>query len=87
MLAGRDQTGRICLRRRPIDYQTLIEGLMQSQHPDDTKNMMLAVALAMAVLFGWNYFYAAPQIRAQQEKAELEKKRAHEAAASSLFKR
>ena len=47
---------------------------MQSQHPDDTKNMMLAVALAMAVLFGWNYFYAGPQMRAQQEKAQLEKK-------------
>ncbi len=47
---------------------------MQSQHPDDTKNMMLAVALAMAVLFGWNYFYAGPQMRAQQEKAQLQKK-------------
>ena len=53
---------------------------MQSQHPDDTKNMMLAVALAMAVLFGWNYFYAAPQMRAQQEKAQQEKKRAEQAA-------
>ena len=52
---------------------------MQSQHPDDTKNMMLAVALAMAVLFGWNYFYAAPQMRAQQEKAQQEKKLAEQA--------
>ena len=47
---------------------------MQSQHPDDTKNMMLAVALAMAVLFGWQYFYAGPQMKAQQEKALIEKK-------------
>ena len=56
---------------------------MQSQHPDDTKNMMLAVALAMAVLFGWNYFYAGPQMRAQQEKAQLEKKLEDQAKADS----
>jgi YidC/Oxa1 family membrane protein insertase len=52
---------------------------MQSQHPDDTKNMMLAVALAMAVLFGWQYFYAGPEMRAQQEKVLLEKKLAEQA--------
>jgi YidC/Oxa1 family membrane protein insertase len=52
---------------------------MQSQHPDDTKNMMLAVALAMAVLFGWQYFYAGPEMRAQQEKMLLEKKLAEQA--------
>ena len=51
---------------------------MQSQHPDDTKNMMLAVALAMAVLFGWQYFYAGPEMRAQQEKMLLEKKLAEQ---------
>ncbi len=56
---------------------------MQSQHPDDTKNMMLAVALAMAVLFGWQYFYAGPEMRAQQEKMLLEKKLAEQAKAAN----
>lgn len=50
---------------------------MQSQDPDQTKNVMLAVALSICVLFAWQYFYAGPQMRAEQERqrriAELEK--------------
>ncbi len=53
--------------------------MSRQPHPDDTKNMMLAVALAMAVLFGWQFFYAGPQMRAQQEKAQLDKKLAEQA--------
>jgi YidC/Oxa1 family membrane protein insertase len=50
---------------------------MQSQDPDQTRNVMLAVTLSIAVLFAWQYFYAGPQMRAEQERqrriAELEK--------------
>jgi len=56
---------------------------MSSQHPEDTKNLMLAVALAMSVLFGWQYFYAGPLQKAQQEKAQLEKRLADEAKAKA----
>jgi YidC/Oxa1 family membrane protein insertase len=53
-----------------------------SQRPDDQRNLLIAVALSMAVMLGWQFFYAGPQIKAQQEKAQREaadKKSAEEA--------
>jgi YidC/Oxa1 family membrane protein insertase len=50
-----------------------------SQRPDDQRNLLIAVALSMAVMLGWQFFYAGPQIKAQQEKA-LKEKAAQEAA-------
>jgi YidC/Oxa1 family membrane protein insertase len=44
-----------------------------SQRPDDQRNLLIAVALSMAVMLGWQFFYAGPQIKAQQEKAQREK--------------
>ncbi|MGE0024117.1 MAG: membrane protein insertase YidC [Hyphomicrobium sp.] len=44
-----------------------------SQRPDDQRNLLIAVALSMAVMLGWQFFYAGPQIKAQQEKALREK--------------
>ncbi|MBN8912055.1 MAG: membrane protein insertase YidC, partial [Rhizobiales bacterium] len=44
-----------------------------SQRPDDQRNLLIAVALSMAVMLGWQLFYAGPQIKAQQEKAQREK--------------
>ena len=34
----------------------------------DNKNLILAIALSAAVLFGWQYFVAAPQMKAEQDK-------------------
>ncbi len=44
-----------------------------AQRPDDQKNLLIAVALSMAVMLGWQFFYAGPQMKAQQEKAQREK--------------
>jgi YidC/Oxa1 family membrane protein insertase len=50
-----------------------------SQRPDDQRNLLIAVALSMAVMLGWQFFYAGPQMKAQQEKA-LKEKAAQDAA-------
>jgi YidC/Oxa1 family membrane protein insertase len=44
-----------------------------SKRPDDNRNLLIAVALSMAVMLGWQFFYAGPQIKAQHEKAQREK--------------
>jgi YidC/Oxa1 family membrane protein insertase len=44
---------------------------MQSQQPENQKNLILAIALSAAVLMAWQYFYAGPKMaeeRARQEK-------------------
>ncbi|WP_333795169.1 membrane protein insertase YidC [Hyphomicrobium sp.] len=43
-----------------------------SQRPDDQRNLLIAVALSMAVMLGWQLFYAGPQIKDQHEKAQRE---------------
>ena len=46
---------------------------MQSQDPDQYKNLILAVILSMAVLLAWQYFYAGPQEarrRAQEQSQQ-----------------
>ncbi len=40
---------------------------MQSQDPNQQRNLLLAVALSMAVLLGWQFFYAGPKM--EQERA------------------
>jgi YidC/Oxa1 family membrane protein insertase len=39
---------------------------MQSQDPDQQRNLLLAVVLSMAVLLAWQVFYAGPKIREEQ---------------------
>ena len=42
----------------------------------DNKNFLIAIALSLAVLVGWQYFFAGPQIeqaRQQQQIAEQQK--------------
>ena len=43
---------------------------MQSQDPDQYKNLMLAVVLSLAVLLAWQYFYAGPQEQARRRAQE-----------------
>jgi YidC/Oxa1 family membrane protein insertase len=53
-----------------------------SQPPDNQNNLLIAVVLSMAVMLGWQYFYAGPQMKAQQEKAAREKQEQVEKQAS-----
>lgn len=54
-----------------------------SQRNDDQKNLLVAVVLSMAVLLGWQVFYAGPQMKEQQEKARLERLAAEQAAGTA----
>src|SRR5262245_11014981 len=51
------------------------------QHQENQKNLVLAIVLSMAVLFAWQFFYAAPkeqerQTRIRQEQAAKAKEQA-----------
>jgi YidC/Oxa1 family membrane protein insertase len=37
---------------------------------EDNKNLILAIALSLAVLLGWQYFYAAPEAERQRQTAQ-----------------
>ena len=37
---------------------------------EDNKNLILAIALSMAVLLGWQYFFAAPEAEKQRQAAQ-----------------
>jgi YidC/Oxa1 family membrane protein insertase len=45
---------------------------MFSQQPDQ-KNLLLAIVLSMGVLLGWQYFYAGPKMKEEQERAMRQK--------------
>jgi YidC/Oxa1 family membrane protein insertase len=40
---------------------------MQSQDPDQQKNLLLAVVLSMAVLLAWQLFYAGPKMKVEEQ--------------------
>jgi YidC/Oxa1 family membrane protein insertase len=47
---------------------------MSSQNdPQDSKNLMFAIILSLAVLMGWQYFFAAPKLREEQARKEYSK--------------
>jgi YidC/Oxa1 family membrane protein insertase len=41
---------------------------MQTQQPDNQKNLLLAILLSIGVLLGWQYFYAGPKLKDDQER-------------------
>ncbi|MEZ5843296.1 MAG: membrane protein insertase YidC [Hyphomicrobiaceae bacterium] len=41
---------------------------MQSQRPEDQKNLLAAILLSVAVLLGWQIFYAGPKMKEEQER-------------------
>ncbi|MFN3868215.1 MAG: membrane protein insertase YidC [Hyphomicrobiaceae bacterium] len=45
---------------------------MNQRDPDNSTNVMIAIGLSMVVLFGWQYFYAGPQMQAEQERIARE---------------
>ncbi len=42
--------------------------MMQKQDPEQTRNMILAIALSLLVVLGWQYFVAGPKLREAQER-------------------
>ena len=51
---------------------------------NDSRNMILAIVLSMAVLFGWQYFVAGPQLEQAQRQAEIAAQQAAEAEGADL---
>ena len=53
---------------------------------NDQRNMILAIVLSMAVLFGWQFFIAGPQLEQAQRQAEVaaDRQAAGEAARDGL---
>ena len=41
---------------------------MQTQQPDNQKNLLLAIILSVGVLLGWQIFYANPKVKQEQER-------------------
>ena len=42
--------------------------MQNQQPPEQQKNLILAITLSMAVVFGWQYFYAGPKMKDEQER-------------------
>ena len=38
------------------------------QDPDQQRNLLIAVVLSMAILLGWQLFYAGPKMKEEQER-------------------
>ncbi len=47
---------------------------MNHREPENQNNIMIAIGLSMAVLFGWQYFYAGPQMQAEKERLAASEK-------------
>jgi YidC/Oxa1 family membrane protein insertase len=47
----------------------------------DNRNVIIAIVLSMAVLFGWQFFVAGPQLERAQRQAEIAQQQAQEEAA------
>lgn len=55
--------------------------MSQTQQPKiDPKNMIVAVALSMAIVFGWQYFYLTPNAKKAEEQAAAQKAQVQAAA-------
>jgi YidC/Oxa1 family membrane protein insertase len=37
---------------------------------EDNRNLIVAIALSLAILLGWQYFFAAPQAERQRQAAQ-----------------
>jgi len=56
---------------------------MQSQDPNQQKNLLLAVVLSMAVLLAWQLFYAGPKMKQDQARQHAQEQQAPSTAPSS----
>ena len=49
---------------------------MKSQQPDNQVNVLIAILLSMAILLGWSYFVAGPQIESEKQRQTVSNKAA-----------
>jgi YidC/Oxa1 family membrane protein insertase len=49
-----------------------------SQDPNQQRNLLLAVVLSMAVLLGWQVFYAGPTMKQEQARQQAQQELAKE---------
>ena len=49
---------------------------MKSQQPDNQVNVLIAILLSMAILLGWSYFVAGPQIESEKQRQTVASKTA-----------
>jgi YidC/Oxa1 family membrane protein insertase len=49
---------------------------MQTQPPDNQRNLLLAILLSIAVLIGWQFFYAGPKFKEEQERRARQEQQA-----------
>lgn len=47
---------------------------MKSQQPDNQSNILIAIVLSMAVLLGWSYFVAGPQMEVEKARQTAQSK-------------
>jgi len=59
---------------------------MQSQDPNQQRNLLLAVILSMAVLLGWQLFYAGPKMKEEQERHRIQQELAQQSASKEAAK-
>lgn len=57
---------------------------MQSQDPDQQRNLILAVVLSMAVLLGWQLFYAGPKMKEEQARHRVQQELTQKEAGKEL---
>ncbi|MFM1813505.1 MAG: Membrane protein insertase YidC [Pseudomonadota bacterium] len=48
---------------------------MQSQQPDNQKNLLLAIILSVCVLMAWHFLYAGPKMKEEQARRQAELKK------------
>jgi YidC/Oxa1 family membrane protein insertase len=46
-----------------------------NQHPHDTRNLILAIAIGMGIMVGWQYFIEQPRVEAQQQYLAQQKEK------------
>ena len=44
---------------------------MFSQDPGDQKNLLMAILLSVGVMLAWQFFYASPKIKEEQERRRI----------------
>jgi YidC/Oxa1 family membrane protein insertase len=55
---------------RPLAALKTFSNGKSFMHGEDNRNLLLAIALSIAVMVGWNYFYGVPKLDQQRQSAQ-----------------